>query len=173
VTPGLAQVPAREPARRPLGRPPRLVRRIVFAALLVATPALADAPPDQYEQFDRDTTIIKDLFTFLEWERRPITTTLALPAAKLRCESSIANGRLPTVKELLTIVDEEPHDEYEAGAVVAKMIDALAFPDTPVSQPYWTSTKASGNAIWAVDFKTGTMVTLDATSGMGHARCVR
>src|SRR5688572_14843597 len=152
-------------------------RKLMFAlaATLFAVPAIANAPPDQYDQFDRFSTSIKDAFTKLEWERRPQTSGLAFNVASLRCTSGtvFSGGRLPTVKELLTIVDEEPHEEYEAGAVVTKMVDDLAFPDTPVGLPYWTSTPAGAGKVWTVDFRTGAMTAADTATGSNHVRCVR
>jgi hypothetical protein len=141
-------------------RRPKLLSRLGFAALLVTLPALADAPADQYEQFDRDSTSIKDAHTLLQWERRPAPTPFS-------------GGRLPTVKELLTIVDEAPHDEYVAPSVVSKFIDGLAFPDTPVDRPYWTSSPGEPGLVWAVDFGTGLMTPLSATTGQAYARCLQ
>jgi hypothetical protein len=149
---------------------------LALAAALVTVPAIADAPQDQYEPFDRDTAAIKDAFTHLEWERRPLSTPIGYVSATTRCESGtvFANGRLPTVKELLTILDEEPHSEYESGAIVAKMIDALAFPDTPVSKPYLSTTPVDATHVWGLDFKDGKMVALDKTDlSAGLVRCVR
>lgn len=152
-------------------QPPRLLTRVVFGVVLVAAPALADAPADQYEQFDRDALTIKDVFTRLEWERRPGTTKGIFGAAQLYCE---ARGmRLPSVKELFTIVDEEPHDEYEFGEVVSKMIDASAFPDTPVDAVYWSITaSATPGEMLGVSFRDGMLGSLPK-GGQAYTRCVR
>ena len=80
------------------------------------------------------------------------------------------------MKELLTIVDEEPHEEYESGVVVTKMIDADAFADTPVNLPYWTSTPAGPGKVWVVNFSNGLMEprsTVPADNQKANARCVR
>jgi hypothetical protein len=157
----------------------QLLPRAILAAILLVVPAAADAPrdPPQYERFDVDSLTIKDNFTKLEWDRRSIITGVSYGGADLGCSSLTtlsASGRLPTVKELLTILDEEPHDEYEFGKVVPKMIDALAFADTPADLPYWTSTPAGVNQVWALSFSTGLMVALSTNaSGKGNARCVR
>lgn len=81
---------------------------------------------------------------------------------------------MPSIKELLTILDEEPHTEYEFSKVVSKMIDALAFPDTPVDLPYWSSTLVPGTAdkYWTLSFKTGLMEARLKTD-KAYARCVR
>jgi hypothetical protein len=156
----------------------KLLPRAVLAAILLALPAAADAPrnPPQYAQFDSDTPTIKDNFTLLEWDRRAIVKNVSFPLAESGCSflaSLESSGRLPTVKELLTILDEEPHNEYEFGKVVPKMIDALAFADTPVDLPYWSSTPAPGTDMyWTLSFRTGLMQALPKT-GAAHARCVR
>lgn len=162
--------------------------RLVLGAILLALPAAADAPrnPPQYAQFLADTSTITDNFTKLQWERRPAVTDpdAMLGQAKIRCAALSLTifksppggpGRLPTLKELLTILDEAPHNEYEFGAVVPKMIDQLAFAGTPVDMPYWSSTpaSASGDMVWTLNFRTGEMKAVSTTSGTAHVRCVR
>ena len=157
-------------------RPRKLLSRLVFAVILLAVPAAADAPRDQYDRFDSDSVTIKDTFTKLEWDRRAVfKSDYAGATGNCALLSSLeSSGRLPSVKELLTILDEEPHDEYEFGKLVPKMIDGLAFADTPVDLAYWTSTPASaaGDTFWTLSFKTGLMAPLPKTSS-AYARCVR
>lgn len=153
----------------------KLLPRAVLVAVLLALPAAADAPQDQYDRFDGDSVTIKDTFTKLEWDRKGVfKSTYDGAAGNCALIGSLqSSGRLPSVKELLTIVDEEPHQEYEFGMLVPKMIDALAFADTPVDAPYWTSTPAPGtDMFWTVSFKTGLMAPLAKTAS-GNARCVR
>ncbi len=152
-----------------------LPRALLALVLFVVVPAAADAPQDQYARFDSDSASIVDTFTKLEWDRKGvIKTTKDLAAFNCTQLGSLGNaGRLPTVKELLTILDEEPHQEYEFGKVVPKMIDALAFPDTPVDAPYWSSTPAPGtNMFWMVSFTDGLM-SVQVGSMPGNVRCVR
>jgi len=160
-----------------------LLPRAILAAILLALPAAADAPtnPPQYAQFLADTPTIKDNFTHLEWDRRTILSGIGAAAmwdsGRAVC-SSIAvfkpldNGRLPTIKELMTILDEQPHNEYEFGAVVPKMIDQLAFADTPVDLPYWSSSPAGVDTYWTLSFKTGLMEPRQKNA-TAHVRCVR
>jgi len=149
--------------------------RAVLAAILLALPAAADAPrnPPQYAQFDSDSVTIVDNFTHLEWDRRAIVRAQSYSLTDAGCGFSLGNtGRLPSIKELLTILDEEPHNEYEFGKVVPKMIDALAFADTPVDLPYWSSTPAGAGMHWTLSFRTGLMQALpDGSAALG--RCVR
>ena len=153
-----------------------LPRAVLALVLLVVVPAAADAPQDQYARFDGDSATIVDTFTKLEWDRKGVfKTTQDLAAFNCGQLASLQmSGRLPTVKELLTILDEEPHQEYEFGKVVPKMIDALAFPDTPVDASYWSSTQVPGttDTFWTVSFATGLM-TAQAKTAQGNARCVR
>jgi hypothetical protein len=155
----------------------KLLPRAILVAILLALPAAADAPRDQYARFDGDSPTIMDTFTKLEWDRRSVLRNIPLGVdAGCSLLTSLdggpgIRGRLPTVKELLTILDEEPHFEYE-GTNVSKMIDALAFADTPVDLPYWTSTPAGAGTVWVVNFSTGVMEAR-ATTLMANARCVR
>jgi hypothetical protein len=156
----------------------RLLPRAVLAAVLLAIPAAADAPRDQYEPFDGDTPTIKDNFTKLEWDRRGVVANVTFGPAGAGC-SFIASlegvGRLPTIKELLTILDEEPHEEYEFSKLVTKHIDAVAFPSTAVDLPYWSSTPGAAGKVWVLSFATGRMDQLSTTDPVAkaNARCVR
>jgi hypothetical protein len=162
-----------------------LLPRAVLVAILLALPAAANAPrnPPQYAQFLSDSATIKDNRTLLEWDRRSIMTVGASSSygnGQTLCKTLPAflatppknGGRLPTIKELLTLLDEEPHNEYEFGAVVPKMIDQLAFDGTPVDLPYWSSSPAEGGLFWTLDFKNGLMVALPP-AGPANVRCVR
>jgi hypothetical protein len=152
----------------------KLLPRAILAAILLTLPAAADAPQDQYARFDGDSLTIMDTFTKLEWDRKSVfKSDYDGAAGNCALLSSLMSGRLPSVKELLTIVDEEPHQEYEFGMLVPKMIDALAFADTPVDFPYWTSTPAPGtDMFWTVSFKTGLMAP-QAKTAQGNARCMK
>lgn len=151
--------------------------RVVALAALVATPALAEpphAPYDQYESFDRNTTLIVDFQTKLTWQRAVVSSTAVWATADQYCRLTFG-GRLPTIKELLTLFDEEPHEEYD-GQVVNVYIDPDAFGDkTPVTAPYWTSTPANagGMQVWTLDFKSGEMARASTTNDERHYRCVK
>ena len=135
--------------------------RIALGILAIALPATADAPknPPQYDQFAGDALEIRDRFTGLVWDRRRVQGGLNESGGQLYCSLTVfpGSGRLPSVKELLTLVDEDPHKFYEAGAIRQKSIDQNAFPDssTPTDLPYWTSTPAPGGKFWTVEFASG------------------
>jgi len=150
--------------------------RIALGILAIALPATADAPrnPPQYAQFDKDAVVITDRFTTLVWERRIGSPSDQL-TAKGYCLSTVfapASGRLPTVKELLTLVDEDPHTEYDSNKVVQKSIDQLAFPDIRTDKAYWTSTPAGPGKFWTVEFESGKTEAKDGTTVL-NVRCVR
>lgn len=78
---------------------------------------------------------------------------------------------LPSIKELLTIVD--------TGSTGSGAIDFNVFGATSTSQPYWTSTMytASGNHAFQVNFNSSVaLVSWNGpvlTNGNANVRCVR
>jgi hypothetical protein len=87
---------------------------------------------------------------------------------------SSSGWRLPSYKELMTIVDETPHVEYDtsSGQLVTKWIDGDAFPAALVAPAYWTSSVAPGAAsAYSVDFHSGEPGLVDVTFP-GLVRCV-
>lgn len=155
----------------------RWISRGVLAALVATLPAVADAPNDQYAAFDRNSTTITDRKTRLVWTRTP-SAALPFAAAAATCD---APARLPTLKELLSLIEEEPHAEYEGAENVTKMIDKRAFglnetrvPYTPVDAAYWTSSLAgTGTSRYTVDFQDGRVSAVSPTNTNARARCVR
>jgi hypothetical protein len=145
---------------------------------------LGFAPGDQYRPFDYESTEIIDDKTGLTWERK-VTLTRTFSNAEFNCTANFAAGRVPTLKELYTLVDEEPHDDYEGNKLVQKAWHDQAFDDSSlVDKPYWSSTPTGDplntptrlKEVWGVDFRTGNMVKLDAESTddkLAYARCVR
>jgi hypothetical protein len=140
--------------------------RLPLVVALAVAPVMADAPPDQYRPFVRTDTEIQDPHTQLKWQRAVLA-----PQNFQQAQVSCPNGyRLPTVKELLTLVDEEPHAEYESGKIVTKMIDRNAFPSTP-AEAFWTSSRYAGDTqkAWTVHFGSG----FAAPANVGDSRYVR
>ncbi|WP_146652441.1 DUF1566 domain-containing protein [Labilithrix luteola] len=148
--------------------------RLVLLGLVVTLPTLADADADQYVAFNRQDVHITDFHTHLVWDRR-VGPVVTFAEATALCAP---NARVPTVKELLTLVDETPHPEYDetTGGLVTKMIDRDAFPATPVDAEYWTSSPSSPNYLFTVDFSTGSTATArynGASLDKRRLRCVR
>jgi hypothetical protein len=149
----------------------------LLVALCLATPALADAPKGpngQYENFVYEDQQIKDRWTKLRWRRR-VTGLVTHAVATTNC-ANLGNGhRLPTVKELLTLVDEEPNREYDTVKLqnVNKYIDDEVFPETPTNAPFWTSSIKPGTTrAYTVDFATGE-ANDDTTTATAYYRCVQ
>ncbi|MDB4996184.1 MAG: hypothetical protein JWM74_3616 [Myxococcaceae bacterium] len=148
-------------------------------ALVLAT-ASAAAPTDQYQTFNRIDTTITDANTGLVWQREVVFKAPNQLAAIDYCRNVYKQNppstpwRLPTMKELLTIVDETPHYEFEGIVNQAKMIDVNAFPHSPTDAEYWTSSIVANSSAadgWVVKFRTGE----NGPQGVnlpGYVRCV-
>ena len=152
----------------------RSLRTLLFSSLvLCAGPVLADAPVAQYEQFVSATTTIRDTKTVLEWQRFAPRDKKDFAAAEAACPATF---RVPTVKELLTLVDEQPHQEYDItlAKTVTKMIDQNAFGSyTAEDAAYWSSTPTgTPGERWGVSFRDGTMVRLVEGQPF-YTRCVK
>ncbi|HEY8075441.1 MAG TPA: hypothetical protein VIF62_15055 [Labilithrix sp.] len=147
-----------------------------FAALLsFSIRGGAQAPPDQYDPFTESDATITDHYTRLAWSR---SSSNVLATDGLIDAYCIAPSRLPTVKELLTIVDEVPNPHYDSTAMPPRtlsfFIDTEVFPDIVgrTDKPYCTQTKDVGSgARYTVDFASGT-TGLNAAGGC-HVRCVQ
>ncbi len=162
-----------------MSRARRTLRVVVpaFTVITVGVFAHADAPPDQYVNFDLADTVIMDAYTKLSWQRT-VTTQTDFPGAVAAC-NGLSLGtfptqwRLPSYKELLTLVDESPHYEYENGRMQVA-IDGNAFPGTPVtnnSGDYWTSSASGASNVFVVEFQHGTANALPSGS-TAYVRCV-
>jgi hypothetical protein len=114
---------------------------------------------------------VLDTKTKLTWQQTPPTATYAWPEAKTYCASVVTSAlggsgwRLPTYKELLTIVDN--------AESTSPMIDRSAFPDTPPDF-FWSSTPGadSPSMAWAVEFNYGDSGVVPVTELIA-VRCVR
>lgn len=138
------------------------------AAVLVCGLALsswAGAPQGRYT-VSADT--IFDTKANLTWQRSAPTGLYAQPNAAAYCQSlslgGITGWRLPTIKELQSIVDIR---------ALSPAIDTTAFPGT-ASKPYWSSSPYAGNAsyAWVVDFNDGYTTNLNIAFSY-RVRCVR
>jgi hypothetical protein len=147
------------------------------ASVLFVRDVRAGAPLDQYDTFLPGDPFIHDKLTKLYWERF-VDAALSLDqaAAVSHCQGSDAGTgwRLPTYKELLTLVDDVSHGEYEGGTIVQKLIDRAAFPGTP-GKRFWSSTKSPDLPTaqgYSVDFGTG-MAGKEDPATPRLVRCVR
>jgi hypothetical protein len=110
-------------------------------------------------QFGVEGDFVVDRRSGLEWQR-----TAGAPAsfddATARCTA--LDMRLPSVRELQSIVDENQH---------APAIDAELFPDTGAIR-YWSST-LRGSEPWQVDFTEGKTYADAGGDALVANRCVR
>jgi hypothetical protein len=165
----------------------RLRRTVTFAlavgaTVIVAGVLQADAPPGQYMTFGKDATCIADNFTHLTWMRQPVMkgslpdaqsfSQAASSCAQLNSDVGASGWRLPSVNELQTLVDDKPRPQSDGtNAPQKRAIDANAFPATPVTVYYWTSSAAGSNA-WFVDFGSGTAGPIPVNGTSLYVRCV-
>jgi uncharacterized protein DUF1566 len=133
-------------------------------AILAATAAAPRTPPARFEVVG---DVVRDLTTGLEWTREAASDKrLTWAEAKEACEKlDLAGGgwRLPTIKELLSLVDYERHDPA---------IDPVFKCDATL---YWTSTPyAPSPAVcaWGVGFGDGD-AGCSGRDGDGFVRAVR
>jgi hypothetical protein len=164
--------------------------RVAITVIVIASVARADhAPADQYSLFDASDLVIYDQFTKLTWERWPTWQSFKFAPAEEHCSTlslaipgrvGTSGWRLPSYKELLTLVDELPHAEVHPTFVLWTAIDPSAFPGTndpnalpgTVDQPYWTSsTVPGGSEAYFVEFQRGAGATRSANEAL-HVRCV-
>ncbi len=114
------------------------------------------------------STQVKDQVTRLIWQRSQAPSTYNWTSAQSYCNITLTLGsqswRLPTVKELTTIVDY---------TVYNPSINGTAFPSTTVSY-FWSSTPVAGVAgyAWFVGFYGGFLLNVGVTNGY-YVRCVR
>jgi hypothetical protein len=116
---------------------------------------------------------VQDVETKLIWQQVGSTATMAFADAQTTCASSTLNGhtwRVPTIKELSTLVDENP-----PITKVSPAIDTTTFADTPANTPYWSSSLFAGmpttaHIPWAINYLDGFTI-YTATAAL--VRCVR
>lgn len=166
-------------------RPRPWIRATLGAGTVVilATLARADAPQTQYNLFNNNSDVIQDLQTGLFWQRDPPAAGLSFDAAAAYCgqlslDTLTTGWRVPSYKELLTLVDESPHYEYEGGQLVEKWIDGNAFLGELASPVltfgYWTSSPYPGPPVangYTVNFNTGYAQNQSLASSQ-YVRCV-
>lgn len=144
---------------------------------LLALQARGDAPIAQYESFDKAQLFIIDLKTHLRWQRFVSGTPETNVAdAETYCKNLTAilgpGSRLPTVKELLTLVDEEPHEEFVENTASLRYIDRNAFAGAPTKLPYITLGDNLKNP-WVVYFNSGIAERPTQTPSGFYVRCVK
>jgi hypothetical protein len=120
----------------------------VTFCLLLSRDTSADAPKGHFMIGD---DVVEDSATELIWEREPMASASGADDAAEYCAQLELQGggwRLPTIKELYTLVDESR---------TVPAIDTEVFPDTAPAF-YWSSSAVAGfdEFTWAVNFEQGT-----------------
>jgi len=138
---------------------------VVGAVVVAVGVAAADAPTGRFSISDQ---VVSDNVTGRLWQRAVAPGTYNWAQAKSYCAALDLGGhsdwRLPSMKELQTIVDETR---------VNPAIDASVFPSTP-SEYFWSSSPVSGSTphAWYVHFSNG-YPDFDVVSNTYRVRCVR
>lgn len=114
-----------------------------------------------------DAATVYDVQTHLTWQRRYDPTSYTFPDGQAHCASLDLGGggwRVPTIKELQTVVDDRRVDPA---------IDLSVFPST-AGQVFWSSSVALAPESfgWYVDFFSGYTFAYEQ-SNANHVRCVR
>jgi hypothetical protein len=141
----------------------RIISLTVAGLVLSLASADASAPKGHY-MISGQTVF--DTKTRLTWERS-LGENLTAAGAKERCGNLGATlggsgWRVPTVKELFTIVDF-------SAAPPTTLIDADAFPQTP-AVTFWTTTPNDTQRIQCVNFSNGRN---GCGMDLNASRCVR
>jgi len=140
--------------------------RCVRSALVPTVPG--PAPAGRYTIAG---STVYDTKTLLTWQRAPAAMTYVDYQAMSYCAGVGATlggtgWRLPTKKELLTVVDF-------SVPLPGPTIDATAFPGTPTSE-FWSATPVADTTTsrWGVTFDVGAAVSL-LNGDAVYVRCVR
>jgi hypothetical protein len=112
--------------------------------------------------------LVHDTLTNLVWQQQASPTTMSLADAQTYCSSAGSGFRLPTLKELLSIVD--------LTVIPGAPINQTAFPNTP-AQEFWASPPCASSFCqgWGVGFNStsGSTFFYGGLTSSLEARCVR
>jgi len=155
---------------------PRFLGAVAIIAVTVPTSADANAPAGRYVVTAGGTGhgTVQDTKTGLIWQQTVTSTsaTYNWAGAKTYCASTAVSTslggtgwRLPTLKELQTIVD------YTQAT--SPIIDSTAFPST-IAVGFWSSSPLAGSSsvAWFVYFYNGNTINLGVSNPL-NVRCVR
>ncbi len=143
----------------------RVLIVVAFGVSATHTRAGADAPADRYT-VDAPGGLVTDERTGLVWQHPPAAIAYTWEEARVYCSdlrlARTGGFRVPTLKELLTLVDP---------VRIGPAIDLTAFPSTP-SDWFWTASTRHASGPAAVSFQTGE-TTFFALQDPLRVRCVR
>ena len=143
---------------------PSFLAAVALVVVALTASADANAPAGRYT-----TTggTVYDTKTKLTWQQAVAPGTYTWAGAKSYCAGLNLGGtgwRLPTIKELQTIVDDSQTNPS---------IDTTAFPSTPADW-FWSSSPLAGSSsyAWSVHFYDGVASNF-GVSDTYYVRCVR
>lgn len=147
-------------------RPARsLVTFGAAAVLLFARSSDANAPSDHYQvnYYYEDANTVTDLKSGLTW-KLALGSSLTWAQAKTYCQESGLHWRLPTEKELLSLVDLSKSS--------GPTIDTTYF-GTGTLGLFWSATPLAGDSsyAWGVNFGPASMDSVNVTA-TASVRCV-
>ena len=162
-------------ASSPVAGAPALAFSVYFGAGLTAVAQTGGSSahvrcvrgggPGVLPRYEQPNDSVFDRNTLLTWQRTLLDQELVWESAKEYCESLKNGWRLPSTKELQTIVDETQRQPA---------LDTALFPNTPTGL-FWTSTPVNKSGLTNyifVDVRDGT--TEEASKDDAHwVRCVR
>lgn len=130
----------------------------------LAGPGAAEAPQGHFVII---AETVEDVATKLTWQRSASKKKYSSSEAAAYCAALVLRGsgwRLPTIKELHTLVDETRTNPA---------IDAQAFPETPAGY-FWSASRVANFAMygWTVNFADGSDLWYPVEN-LQHVRCVR
>ena len=142
----------------------RFLAVVALATVAFTRSADANAPAGRYTT---SSGTVYDTKTKLTWQQAVAPGTYAWAGAKAYCAGLNLGGtgwRLPTIKELQTIVDDSQTNPS---------IDTTAFPSTP-ADVFWSSSPLAGSSsyAWYVYFYLG-YTDYGDVFGAVNVRCVR
>jgi hypothetical protein len=142
----------------------RFVGGWMLVALLMGTPARGNAPAGRYTASGGG---VRDNKTALTWQQMAPTSPYTWENATNYCPGLGPTWRLPTIRELLTIVDD-------SVAFPGPTIDTTVngFPNAPANN-FWSSTVVTDKptSAWIVQFNFGNPYS-DLMSNANSVRCV-
>jgi Protein of unknown function (DUF1566) len=152
---------------------PSFLCAVAMIVVTLPTPADASAPAGRWVVTNGGTGngTVYDTKTKLTWQQTVPSTAYTWANAKTYCAGVGASlggtgWRLPTIKELQTIVDYSQ---------TSPSIDTTAFPSTPADW-FWSSSPLAGSSsnAWVVLFFDGSSVdNVDVSNVNNVVRCVR
>jgi len=142
-----------------------------FLLLMLAAPAPTVRAAAPVGRYTASGGTVLDTKTKLVWQQPPAAAPMAWAAAKSYCAGLGATlggsgWRLPTIKELQTLVD--------VSVATGPTIDPTYFPNTGMGG-FWSSTPstASTTAAWVLSFNPNAGEGQAGMSGNASVRCVR